>query len=89
MEISKSDFDVFRELYKRLCAKTLFLVSLSTRVYYKKTDADTDELMQSAYNESVKLLDEMYYGKKNRNKYKYTEDLTEIKKYYQNSKRLC
>lgn len=86
MEISKVNFDVYRELYKRLCAKTLFLVSLSIRVFYKHTDVNWNELLISAYNESLKYLDEMYKGRKSSNKYKYNEDFMLIKECYKNLK---
>lgn len=86
MEIC-SDFDILRELYKRLCGKTLFLVSLSIRFYYKETDIDNYCLMESAYQKCIEYLDSIYFGKKNSNKYKYTEDKNEILQYYLQSKR--
>lgn len=87
MEISVDDFDIFRKLYKRLCNKTLILVAISTRVYYKEIGVDGIELLEAAYNESLKLLDQIYFGKKNSAKFKYTEDRKEIKKIYQDCKR--
>lgn len=89
LEISKNDFDIFRELYKRLCGKTIFLMSLSIQVYYKQTDVNTDELLESAYNDSLKYLEEMYEGKKSRNKYKYEEDIKAIEGYYEYYKGQC
>lgn len=81
------DFDILRELYKRLCGKTLFLVRLSINFYYKETDIDSYCLMEMAYQKCIEYLDSIYFGKKNSNKYKYTEDKKEILQYYLHSKR--
>lgn len=86
LEISKNDFDIFRELYLGLCRKTIYLVSLSINVYYKDTDEDVLEIMNSAYNEVIKYFDNLYYGKKGSNKYKYKEDIKKISEYYRNVK---
>lgn len=82
LEISKNNFDVFRELYKKLCYKTIFLVNLSINVYYKQTDTNVNELLEAAHSYSLELLEELYHGKKNQNKYKYNEDRETIKSYY-------
>lgn len=80
------DLDIFRELYKKLCGKTLFLVSLSLRVYYKDTDFDIQNLMEETYKICIKYLDMVFYGRKSSNKYKYTEDQKTIRQYFLNSK---
>lgn len=82
MEVSKIDFDIFRGMYKKLCAKTMSLVYLSIQVSYQGIDTDTSDFLEKAYNESVKCLDEIYHGKKSSNKHKYVEDMKEIKKCY-------
>ncbi|MBC3797052.1 glycosyltransferase family 2 protein [Acetobacterium tundrae] len=82
MEISKNNFDAFRQLYLTLCRKTIYLVNLSICVNYRETDINTDKLLKSAYDAVMKYFDEIYYGKKNSNKYKFVEDTAEIKKYY-------
>lgn len=87
MEICKSNFDVFRALYLKLCDKTLFLVCLSIREYFKDTDKrKTIEMLKSAYNESVRYLDEIYRGKKSSNKFKYSEDLDQMNELYKKGK---
>ncbi|WP_414151385.1 glycosyltransferase family 2 protein [Acetobacterium carbinolicum] len=80
------DLDIFRELYKKLCWKTLFLVSLSIRVYYKDTDIDIHCLMEETYKVCIRYLDRFFYGKKSSNKYKYTEDQKAIWQYFINLK---
>lgn len=82
LEISKNNFDILRELYKKLCLKTFFLVCLSIKTFYKETDISTHELLEITYDDSIEHLKEIYKGKKNRNKYKYSDDLAEIKQYY-------
>lgn len=84
--VVSSDLEILRELYKKLCAKTLFLVSLSLKSEYAETDEDLNILMESTYKECLKYLDEIYYGRKNSNKFKFTEDQTMIRQYYLNSK---
>lgn len=77
-----SDFDTFRILYRRLCGKTLFLISLSIRVYYEDTDINTNDLMDQTYQECIKYLNEIYYGRKSSNKHKFKEDQDLIKHNY-------
>jgi len=83
LEISKADFDIFRELYRRLCAKTIFLVILSIDVFYKQTDINPGELLESTYNHLLKYLNEIYQEQENSNNGKYIEDKTAIRQLYE------
>lgn len=50
LEICNQDPDLFREMYLQLCAKTLFLITVSINAYYKKTSADYRKLYKQAYD---------------------------------------
>lgn len=89
LEISKCNFDMFRKLYLALCRKTLYLVSLSREVFYKETDDNGESVLKTAYNEILKYLDIIYYGRKSSNKFKFNEDYNELKAYYNNLKQSC
>ncbi|WP_313892578.1 glycosyltransferase [Psychrobacillus sp.] len=49
LDICKEDPNLFREMYIRLCAKTLFLVSHSLSAFYKNTDINTSTMLDEAY----------------------------------------
>jgi hypothetical protein len=83
LEISKADFNIFRELYRRLCAKTIFLVFLSINAFYKQTDTNPGELLESTYNHLLKYLNEIYQEQENSNNGKYIEDKTAIRQLYE------
>ncbi|WP_334072140.1 MULTISPECIES: glycosyltransferase [Paenibacillus] len=49
LEICTRESDLLREMYLHLCAKTLFLTTVSINVYYKKTGTDYRKLYEQAY----------------------------------------
>ncbi|MFJ8064173.1 glycosyltransferase family 2 protein [Psychrobacillus sp. NPDC096426] len=73
LEVCKKDSDLFREMYIRLCAKTLFLVDVSILVYYKKNDVNTSAMLDEVYEFCIseEFLD-------NKSKF-YKEDIRTIK----------
>ncbi|WP_025689961.1 glycosyltransferase [Paenibacillus zanthoxyli] len=84
MEICQTDTDVFRQMYIRLCGKTLFLTRLSIDTFYKKTNSDTQELLDRVYK-SISS-EEFYIKMVNNNQDNYRHDLEIIKHYYIQSK---
>ena len=81
LEICQEDLDLYRELYIKLCLKTLFLVTLSINAYYKKTDINTLDLLDRAY--SFCSRKEFFYS----NRSIYRSDLKVIYKYYESFKK--
>ncbi len=76
LESCKENHNLFREMYTKLCAKTLFLVNLSILVFYKKTNINTSSMLKEAYAFCIsqEFVD-------NRNK-SFEEDVRTIKSYY-------
>ncbi len=85
LEISKADFDVLRELYRRLCVKTFFLVSLSISVFYRHTDINPFELLEDTYNHLLKYLKKVYLQEHSTDN--YFNDETIIRQLYEYHKK--
>ncbi|MVX62343.1 glycosyltransferase [Clostridium chromiireducens] len=95
LEICQNNFSVFRAMYIKLVSKTMYLVNLSIDVFYRNTDMNLFEIIESAYEFCIKYLDEMYddiqkenlkkYFKRNLKKY-YSEDMEKIKCCYEHYK---
>ena len=82
LEIIKNDFNIFRELYLKLCLKKLFLARLSMNVYYNKSkEVDSTSLIESVYSTLVFHLDYMYKNINKIQKITYLDDKNEINKY--------
>jgi cellulose synthase/poly-beta-1,6-N-acetylglucosamine synthase-like glycosyltransferase len=84
LEICKVDFDLFREMYIKLCAKTFFLVNLSINFYYKNTDNNPLDMLERAYHICAKA--EFYKTHTNSNRNSYRRDLEVINKQYEHFK---
>lgn len=84
LEICKEDVGLFREMYTRLCFKTLFLVALSINVFYKKTNGNTLQLLERAYEFCTR--EELYITHINNDRNNYRIDLKAITQYYKNLK---
>ena len=98
LDVCQKDFSTFMKMYTHLSFKTLFLVSLSIKVFYEDTDIDSLSLLDTTYRTLLAYLDEFYLersavDKKNykRNYIKYYERYhndycKELKSYYKNIK---
>lgn len=75
LEIVKEDFSFLRELYQRLCNKTIFLLNLSISVYYSETEEDIDFQKKKAYEVMKKCLDDIYLDKN----FLYYKDLENLR----------
>lgn len=84
LETSRKSFNALRKTYIRLCYKTIFLVDLTIRVFYKEKNIETNKLLKTTYNFVIECLDELYKDKKNNNEKDYLEDLSKIKACYDN-----
>lgn len=89
LEISLQDSNLLRQMYLKLCFKTLYLASLSIKVYYKKENTSHDQIYQ--------LFDRVYKFCSNEKLYKininsddanYKFDVDLISQYYQHLKNL-
>jgi len=49
LEICEKDSKLLREMYIRLCTKTLYLSYLSIIIFYKKTKMNTSEMLREVY----------------------------------------
>lgn len=81
LEMCKEDPDLLREMYIKLCNKTLFVVTLSINVFYKKTDSNALVLLDKVYNFCSRK--EFF----NSNRTNYRNDLRVITKYYEHFKK--
>lgn len=83
LEICKKDFDTFKEMYIKLCIKTIFLVNVSIQVFYKYTDEILLTILNKAYEFCIGYLDEVYSFKKHIDKKDYMDSVQKIKIYYE------
>lgn len=85
LEISTQDPELFREMYTRLCGKTMFLTTISINVYYKKTNTDSHNILDRSYNY---CLNESFYKTNiDNNDIHYLHDLKIITQYYEHYKK--
>jgi hypothetical protein len=82
LDICKSNFMTFRKMYIKLCLKTIFLVSLSINIFYKKTDKDILNILYRTYKFCIYYLNEIYKSKTDNYKKYYYNDLEIIKQIY-------
>ncbi|SDP56595.1 glycosyltransferase [Clostridium gasigenes] len=86
LEICRSDFNIFRQMYINLCSKTMILVTLSIDVFYSNSETNLINLIDSAYDICLKCLDTLYL--KNKGKlYYYESDKQIINTVYEDYKR--
>lgn len=81
MELCKKDVNLLREMYISLSAKTLFLVTLSINLFYKKTDSNFSQHLDIAYAFCTRK--DFYTSNIHWDKNKYQVDINKISKYYQ------
>lgn len=83
------NFDTLREIYLKLCTKTLFLIILSIVNFYRNTDTDLTALLKKARNFCLKHLDKIYSSRGPQNtkirKLKYKNDKNAIESMYLSS----
>ncbi|WP_274362514.1 glycosyltransferase [Paenibacillus thermotolerans] len=85
LEISNENNDLLREMYIKLCFKTLYLVALSINVFYKKTNVNVLDVLHRAY---VFCSDEQRYKTKVNSLSKcYEHDVKIITQYYEHFKK--
>lgn len=77
LEICKSDQLLHREMYIRLCIKTLYLVRLSITTYYNKVDTDIMKVFEEAYTYCTRR--EFFVG----NRRDFKNDIIVINKNYE------
>lgn len=65
MHVWNNDFALLRQMYVKLCSKTIFLVRLSSRVYYSNTDIEIEEIMEMIREKFNHGLDEVYALRQN------------------------
>lgn len=82
LEICLKNFTVFREMYLKLCSKTLFLVNLSINVFYENTDLELLEILNKAYAVCIKYLDVIYQDRPESDKVCHVADLEQIRNIY-------
>lgn len=82
LEICQKIFTIFKEMYVKLCVKTLFLVNLSINIFYKNTDFELLEILDKAYEVCISYLDEIYRDRPDSDKVYYIADLEQIKNIY-------
>ncbi|MCM3701075.1 glycosyltransferase [Paenibacillus macerans] len=85
LEICSQDPGLHREMYLRLCVKTLFLTTISINAYYKRTNTDTQKLYKQSYNFCSK--ESFYKTNINNNDEYYRHDLNIITEYYEHFKK--
>ncbi|MEC0328210.1 glycosyltransferase family A protein [Paenibacillus macerans] len=85
LEICGQDPGLHREMYLRLCVKTLFLTTISINAYYKRTNTDTQKLYEQSYNFCSK--ESFYKTNINNNDEYYRHDLNIITQYYEHFKK--
>lgn len=81
LEICQEEPELHREMYVRLCWKTLFLVTLSISVYYKKRGENLLSLLQQAY--SIVSSKEYYLANVSNSHFHYRQALKEINNFYE------
>ncbi|MBB6625567.1 glycosyltransferase family 2 protein [Clostridium gasigenes] len=86
LEICRSDFNIFRQMYINLCSKTMILVTLSIDVYYSNSETNLINLIDSAYDICLKCLDTLYLKDKGK-LYYYESDKQIINTVYEDYKR--
>lgn len=84
LEISKQDPSLLREMYLKLCIKTLYLTTISINVFYKKTNSNIWVL----YDEVYRFCSDENFYKDNINceDMMYREDLQIITQIFENYK---
>ncbi|RCX19062.1 glycosyl transferase family 2 [Fontibacillus phaseoli] len=85
LEICNHDAELYREMYLRLCGKTLLLTSLSINVFYKKFSSNFRELLDQAYHFCIR--EEFYktnISTDNNNYHNDVEGITQYYNYYKN-----
>jgi hypothetical protein len=81
----KEDPDLLREMYLKLCLKTMFLFRISINAFYRKTDHILIELLDRAYHFCSSA--DFYKANINNNRSNYRRDLEEITRYYEHYKK--
>lgn len=80
LAICKQNSNILRKMYLQLCAKTLFLTKLSIDVFYKKTTANIQEILNRAFD--FCLSDKFYSSHISNNLSDYQNDLKILTDYY-------
>ncbi|MEC0370784.1 glycosyltransferase family 2 protein [Paenibacillus chibensis] len=84
LEICNSDPELLREMYIKLCAKTLYLTAVSINVFYKKTSHSTNDLLEQSYNFCSN--EDFYKINVNHDDNHYQNDFAIITQYYEQYK---
>ncbi len=71
LEIIKNNFDFLREIYRKLCSKTIYLVSLSIKTYYNIDSIKKKDILYEVKGMLIKNLIELH---DNKNTIEYKED---------------
>ncbi|CAH1215761.1 hypothetical protein PAECIP111891_04307 [Paenibacillus allorhizoplanae] len=85
LEICAEDLALFREMYIKLCLKTMFLAVLAINIYYKKVDSRPLELLDKVYEFCTRK--EFFETSMNNNPANYQSDLVLISQYYEHFKK--